>query len=225
MGMQMWRRLPHQWIENGGLREFTWRDGAGADNAAALMLLAALIHHADVETGYARLTYDRWQHLTGLSRAKVSRGLSILAGRGIIHRPNPRRSEVQLVNFDAPTWAKFPARPLYGSSGEIKFFHKLTLRGRVQLDLLKIWFLFCSRRNKSTYEVNLTYDKIESYSGIDRPRIADAISLGVHYQLIVVERSFDAAIGRVSNSYRVRYVDPYVHAGTAPRIETPEVPF
>lgn len=225
MGMQMWRRLPHQWIERGGLRDFSWRDGTGADNAAALMLLAALIHHADAETGAARLTYDQWQRLTGLSRSKISQGLSILVDRGIIHRPKPRGSKVQLANYDAPTWAKFPTRQLYNSNGEIVFFHKLTLRGRVQLDLLKLWFLFCSRRNKDTNEINLTYDKIEYYSGIDRPRIADAISLGVHYQLIVVEQSMDFISGRFSNLYRVRYIDPYTHAGTKSRIEIPDVPF
>ena len=58
MAMQMWRRLPHHWIEAGGLRDFQWRDGAGADNAAALMLLAGLVHHADPETGRVRMTYD-----------------------------------------------------------------------------------------------------------------------------------------------------------------------
>lgn len=225
MGMQMWRRMPHQWIEHGGLRSFSWRDGAGADNAAALMLLAALIHQADADTGCTRLTYDQWQHMTGLSRAKVARGLSILSDREIINRTNPNRSEVQLANFDAPSWAKFPARPLYNPRGEIVFFHKLTLRGRVQLDLLKLWFLFCSRRNRNTNEVDITYDTIEYYSGIDRPRIADAISLGLHYQLIVVEKSFDIFTERASSSYRVRYIEPYKHAGTMPRAEVKDIPF
>lgn len=225
MGMQMWRRLPHQWIENGGLRDFAWRDGAGADNAAALMLLTVLIHHADAETGCMRLTYDQWHHITGLSRVKISRGLSILEERRIIARPHPRRSEFQLLNFDAPTWAKFPARSLYNPNGQITFFQKLTLRGRAQLDLLKIWFLFCSRRNRDTNEINLTYDKIEAYSGIDRPRITDALSLGVHYQLIVVEKTLDQTNSKVTNSYRVRYIDPFLHVGTTARIVQSDIEF
>lgn len=223
MAMQTWRRLPHLWIEAGGLKEFQWREGAGADNAAALMLLAGLVHHADPDTGLLRMTYDGWHHLTGLSRAKISRGLSLLTERGIIARPNRGRSEVQLLNLGAPTFAKFPARGLYNPQGRIKFFLRLNLRGIVQLDLLKLWFLFCSRRNTRENRVDLTYDTVERYSGIARPRIRNAISLAIHYELIIIEKVEDKISGDVSTSYRIRHIEPYEHAGTA-RAETSQVP-
>ncbi len=225
MALQVWRRLPHLWIEDKGLRKFRWRDGAGADNTAALMLLAVVVHQVDADTGLVRLTYDRLQQITGLSRSKVSRGLAILVSRGIIERTNARMSEIRLLNADAPRWAKFPTRGLYKASGQVGFFQHLTLRRKVELDALKLWFLLCARRNGQTGLVNLSYVSIESYAGLDKPAIRDALSLLIHFGLVVVEKVENELDGTVSSAYRVRYIDPYRHAGTAKAAEPVEIPF
>lgn len=60
--------------------------GKGSDNVAALMVLTAIAHHADPDSGLSRLTYDQTAAITGLSRAKISGGLDLLEERGIIHR-------------------------------------------------------------------------------------------------------------------------------------------
>lgn len=225
MRMQLWRRLPHQWIEAGGLRALRWRDGMGSSYAAALMVLAVIVHRVDQDTGRTRLTYPELHEVTGLSRAKISAGLTALVDLGIITRPNRGRSEVHLLDFDAPTFAKFPAIGLYDARGRIEFFQRITLRSRVELDMLKLWFLFCSRRNWSTNIVDITYDTIERYSGIDRPSIRDAISLGIHHGLIVNERTEDLLSGRVRQAYRVRHIEPYRHAATTAVPEPVTPPF
>lgn len=221
MAMQTWRRLPHRWIEDGGLAAFRWARGEGANNTAALMLLAVIVHHVDAETGLARLTYNSLNHLTGLSRAKISGGLTVLATRNIIERPAPDSSEIKLLNTNAPTWAKFPARSLYNTRGSVEILMNFTLRRRVELDSLKLWFLFCARRNIHSNLVNISYEKITAYCGLDRPRIRDAISFLIHHGVLVVEKVKGLADDTVSNAYRLRHIQPYVHSGTSVAIDNP----
>jgi hypothetical protein len=85
MRLQDWVRLPSRWIEDGGLQDLQWAGSpaSGSDNAAALMVLAPIAHVAD-EKGVATCTYDRLTLATGLSRAKVANGLTVLADLGVI---------------------------------------------------------------------------------------------------------------------------------------------
>lgn len=82
------------------------RDGAGADNAAALMVLIVIAHHTDLETGIAILTYDALETATGLSRSKVSNGLDILAKAEIVIRSPKGRSTFALTEYDWAPWGK-----------------------------------------------------------------------------------------------------------------------
>src|SRR4051812_41738927 len=82
-----WVRLPSTWISNHGLASFKWaHGGAGADQIAALMALTVITHRADQAIGRARITYDEFCAHTELSRAKVSKGLTVLEGQGLIKR-------------------------------------------------------------------------------------------------------------------------------------------
>jgi hypothetical protein len=108
---RQWVRLPSAWIANGGLEKLSWTyGGAGSDNIAALMLLTAIAHAADQDSGIARLTYEDICAVTGLSRAKVSNGLEVLRKIEIVDRgPDAARSTYRLMNYDPQgNWAKFP---------------------------------------------------------------------------------------------------------------------
>ncbi len=59
MALRDWVRLPTDWIQDGGLQAFRWSADRGSAQTAALMCLAAIAHHADEETGVAKLTYDQ----------------------------------------------------------------------------------------------------------------------------------------------------------------------
>jgi hypothetical protein len=83
--------------------------------------------------GFARITYDSLEEVTGLSRAKISAGLKLLGSRGLIDRNAEGRSRVQLKNFDPKGgWAKLPAKSMYGS-GRIVAFDGFKLRNRSEL--------------------------------------------------------------------------------------------
>lgn len=220
MRMRDWVRLPSMWIEDGGLQEFQWTQSetSGSDYAAALMVLAPIAHVADEETGMATCTYDRLTLATGLSRAKVARGLSVLADLEVIARQPAGRSSIQLMNVGGGhSWSKLPARRLY-SNDRIRGFQYFTLRSMAELHALKLYYLFARRRSSQTNLAHLSYDKIEEYASIERHRIKPAISVLLNAGLVHVERTESRLNERgTANAYRLAFIDPYVHFGTRGR--------
>lgn len=219
MRMRDWVRLPSRWIEDGGLQNFQWTKSevSGSDNAAALMVLAPIAHVAD-DDGFAICTYDRLTLATGLSRAKVANGLSILASANLIDRQPAGRSTIQLTNFgNGHGWSKLPARRLYSGDRIVGFQH-LTLRSMAELHALKLYYLFARRRSNETNMAHLSYDKIEDYAGIERHRIKSAISVLLNADLVHIERTESRSNERgTANAYRLAYLDSYVHFGTRGR--------
>jgi len=218
MKMQEWVRLPSAWIDEYGLRTFVWGDdGRGSDFMAALMALAAIAHHADAEDGIARLTYTALCTATGLSRSKLSNGLDILADKAIIERTPSGRSSYRLTDYHVPHWAKLPAKHLY-SGGRIRAFHDLRLRHPNELNALKLYFLFATRRGNDTNMANISYDRIEAYVDIDRSDIKPAVSLLAALGLVYVEqRASLASEFGIANAYRLAGLDGYNHMGTRGR--------
>lgn len=220
MALSDWVRLPSAWIDAGRLAELRWAgDGVGSDNTAALMTLAAIAHHADGATGISRLTYDALCGATGLnSRSKLSNGLDVLEGLNVIERTPEGRSSYKLRDFDPQGgWAKLPAKRLY-AGGRIVAFDDFKLRSPAELNALKLYFLFAARRDRRTNMAKIGFDKIESYTGIDRHRIKAASSLLATLGLVYTERvpSKTNDIG-VANAYRLMGLESYVHMGTRGR--------
>lgn len=215
-----WVMMPSFWIENGQLQEFGWSRGQGADNLAALMVLTSVLHNTEKETGQSRLTYDQINEITNLSRSKISRGLNILVDLGIISRVEQKQSHYCLCKYDVSKgWAKFPARVFYiGKSKSIDMFKDFNLRKRTELESLKLYFLFASRRDRKTNLAHITYEQIEDASGIGRTHIKSAISLLVTHALIHVEhfiRDFNEY--GVACSYRLANLEAHKHMATTHR--------
>ena len=206
-----WVRLPNRWIEDGGLKRFDWeRDGSAA--TAALMALTVLAHHVDQSTGVARLTYDELEDRTHLSRAKVSEGLKLLFERGMVGREPSGRGSYQLVGYDpVKDWAKLPCAGLYRNGG-VNVFKGFHLRLRPELDALKLYFLFVSRRDRTLGYAKIAYPKREEYSGVPADRIRVALSLLIANGLVVVELVPSMVHeGRFARGYRLLQMDarPY----------------
>ena len=220
MSIRSWVRLPSIWIEEGGLKQLSWgAAGQGADNIAALMALTAIAHVADDETGIARVTYDQLCGWTGLSRAKLSSGLQILKTLGVIARvPDAPQSTYRLMSYDPQGgWAKLPGKRMY-SGGRIHAFDEFRLRKQVELDALKLFFLFVARRDRRTNLANISYDKIEEYTGIKRRKIKAAISFLASLSLVYVEHLPSTANEQgISNAYRIVGVESRIHMGTRGR--------
>lgn len=213
-------RLPVAWIADNRLKEFKWANGGrGADEVAALMTLVAVAHCADQENGRARLTYDELTKRTTLSRAKVSRGLTVLEARNLItRRIDGRRSDVGLTNYERDRgWAKLPVKSMY-AGGRIRAFDEFSLRRVVELDAMKLFFLFAARRDRKSNLANISYDTIEGYTGIARQRIKSATSLLAALSMVYVEQtpSTHSDFG-VSNAYRIVGVESHIHMGTRGR--------
>ncbi len=217
MAMKQWVRLPTKWIRSGGLWDFHWDANRGSDNIASLMALLAIAHHADDQSGVAKLTYDDLEICTNLSRAKVSGGLSVLEENEIIDREPHGRSTYRLVDYGKAPWGKLPARRLY-QHGRIAALSDFHLRKPVELNALKLFFLVVERRNNDTNLANISYEKIHEYSGIQEYHIKSAISFLAANGLLYVEH-VPSSVSKygISNAYRLPYIDPYSHMGTIGR--------
>jgi hypothetical protein len=211
--------LPSAWINNHGLRQLSWsHGGAGSDNTAALMALTVIAHEVDGKSGIARVTYDQICNLTGLSRAKLSKGLDILKNIGVINPASQEtRSTYSLSDYANDPWGKFPVKSMY-SSGRIIAFDEFRLRRVVELDALKLFFLFVARRDQHTNLASIGYEKIEEYAAVKRVRIKSAISFLASLSLVYVEHlpSQINSYG-TSNAYRIVGIDPRVNMGTRGR--------
>ncbi|WP_422008964.1 hypothetical protein [Reyranella sp.] len=216
--MLPWVRLPSKWIEDRGLRDFGWGRGEGANNTAALMVLAALTHQTDA-VGTAAFTYDRACRATGLSRAKVSAGLKVLIERSLIERGSAR-SSFRLSGYDKESgWAKFPAARLY-RDGAIVSFQGINLRKRVELDALKLYYLFASRRDRKTGAAVITYQTIEDYSGVPRNNIRAALTWLAAEVLVHIDHvPSRIGEGHIINAYRLVHLDNRQHMGTSWRAQ------
>lgn len=183
------------------------------------MCLMVLAHHADPDSGEAKVTYYTLERATGLSRAKISSGLDLLEAQSVIERRvEKRRSTYKLIGTGKSGWGAFPARKLYSASGEIIFLRDFSLRKATELNALKLLFLFVARRGTDTNAANISYDKIAEYTGITRERIRSAVSLLVTHHMVQVDH-IPSGVNKygVSNAYRIPFILPHRHMGTSAR--------
>jgi hypothetical protein len=227
-----WVRLPSWWIEEGGLRELRWNKGEGADNIAALMTLCVIAHHAEERAKsesetelVASITYDRLGLATGISREKIANGLDVLAKHKVIERAPLGRSTFRIERFNPRQgWCKLPAGRLY--TGErVEAFDAFNLRSIAELDAMKLYLLFASRRDNASNLAKISYDKIVEFSGVERNRLKKAISVLAALGLVYVEhlRSIVNDYG-VANAYRLGRLDAYTHMGTRGRADDFDAP-
>lgn len=218
VALREWVRVPTDWIDAGGLKHLSWTHGEGSDNIAALMALTVIAHHAEEGTGIARLTYGEMCDITGISRAKISAGLDILDKHNLVTRNFCGRSTYHMTAYKKEGgWGKLPARGLY-SFGRISVFGDFKLRHQVELNALKLYYLFVRRRDNKTNMANISYEKIHEYSGIDRQKIKHGLSFLAALGLVHVEHvpSEQSNYG-ISNAYRLAHLYPYTHMGTRGR--------
>ena len=217
-GNLSWVRLPSEWITAGGLKSFSWKNGGGANETAALMTLIGLAHRADQTTGVALATYDDLTEALSISRAKVSDGLDILSERRLITRQVDGRSSFKLENFDPLRgWAILPRKSLYREK-RIEAFKDFHLRKLVELDALKLYLLIVAGRDRDRNRAFISYPKIEEMAAIPTNRIKSALSLLVVNNLVYAEQNIRDTVG-VVQSYRLPQIEPRRHAGTVGRGE------
>lgn len=225
MNMMEWVRLPTDWIRAEKLKQLCWKAGEGSDNLAGLMLLVAIAHHTEQDTGVTRLSYDQIEEATGISRAKIAAGLSVLEKNEILER-NIGRSVHRLANYDKNRgWGKLPAKGLYIGK-RIDAFDEFNLRKKVELDAMKIYLLFVAMRSNETNLAKIGFEKISEYTGVYRNDIKHAMSFLAASGLVYVEHvpSNTNNYG-IANAYRLAKLEPYRHMGTTGRKLDNDIPF
>lgn len=220
-----WRKFPAEWIleDEGILKSLRWKGAEKSDYVAALMLYIALIHHTDdqheeYESTTVRVSYSGLENTTGLSRPKVSNGLSLLISRGLIFRDSSKgtTNEYRITNYDKNGgWRKLPVRGLYKGDIQIDAFKDFTLRSKVELNALKLYFLLIALRNNATGYTKVSYEKIHERIGIRKDDIKPAISRLINVGLINLDKKADPGEYQ-HNVYWVRYIDRGRHSGNAP---------
>lgn len=222
--MQPWAKLPTAWIMNDELKAFRWKDQRGGHETAALMVLAIIAHHAETDTGIAKLSYIELAAKAGISKASVSAALNILEERGLITRGSEGKGTLGIANYN-PTagWTKFPARGLY-SGGVVAAFQHFTLRNKNELFAMKLYFLFAAFRDNDSNYASISYDKIVERTGIARESVRAGISLLAANGLVHVDSapawpggSGAGTAHPVHNRYRLTHLDSYRHPGTSGR--------
>lgn len=112
-------------------------------------------------------------------------------------------------------------RALLDKTGYLSSFSGWTLRNKLELDAIKIYFVLVTFRDAKQNEVRIGYPRLNEYSGVGIGNIKGALNLLVASHLIYIEREYDRD-ERTVNVYRIRGVDPYMHAGTQREVERVE---
>lgn len=211
--MSIWSKMPSQWVQLDGLREFGARNAG--ENAGALKLYMSIAMFANFKptpstdvAGFARLSYSELEELCNISRQYVSRGLEILVEKKLISVLKIGNANGYLLSsYDVPGWAKIPQSHLLQQgtySGQSRFAG-MSIRGVLHLEALKLYLALATFRNNSSQTVLLSYDKIEDYTGMPRGRIRRSIDVLVNHEWISLESHTDGpADTKPTNAYILR---------------------
>lgn len=215
-----WIRCPTDWILHDSLLpQFRWGKEGGAAHTAALMCLTAIVHETNQATGIARISYDKFASITEISRTSVSKGLTVLKEFELIETGDTQSEYKQTTFNPAQGWGKFPWLSLYRGN-TIRCFEDFKLRSRIELDALKLMYLFVAMRDDNTNLATISYDRITERTGIARQHITSALGfLAVHRLVYVQQIRSDKNEYAVANTYRITGVDSHNHRGTRGRAE------
>lgn len=209
-----WNRFPSRWFIDGGLAKMKWTAKGGADRIAALLSYSVIVHHADSQTGVAAISYDALCLATGASRAKVAAGLNWLCKFKLITKAINGRGTYGLNDYDPQSgWAMLPAKPLY-NGGVVQPFQSFKLRSRSEMDALKLYLLFAAYRSRESNMAHLTYEQIETLSGLRREHIRPALSILASQALVHIERIPRVGGVGAANAYRLVNLKTRMHMGT-----------
>lgn len=210
--LSKWTQFPTEWIRRGELKKFAWSRHGGTATAA-LMVLLALGQRLAPDHTEVSATYDDLTKSLSISRATLSRAITLLREHHFLDTTVEKRSTFRL-NFRPEPWGKLPARPLY-SSGVMLPFEHWKLRNIDEMNALKIYFYLISARDRQTNYILSTYPTFEKYTGVHVGSVRSAMSVLTHSRLVVVERQSSRFHEKKEpNIYRLVGLDGYTHFAT-----------
>ncbi|RRQ21907.1 winged helix-turn-helix domain-containing protein [Thiohalobacter thiocyanaticus] len=224
--MMEWTKTPTAWITKDlSLTYLRWHGQDKVANIAGLMLYTAIAQNTNREPtmefhepGWAKLSYTQLSELANISRATVSRGLSLLTELEIIKRDSIGNRHVYgVTNYSTHSgWGKLPAKGMYNQGlNRILAFQHFHLRSKVELNALKIFYLIVALRNDQDNLARASYEKIHEYTGVATNDVKAALSLLVTQSLIRVEH-IQSNINPLASAhaYRLNHLYNRKHMGT-----------
>lgn len=232
MAKKFWVRMPSNWIHKGGLRELRWTRSGEVSNAhkiAALQLYIAISMtcegmEIDGEDSYASsATYNKLQMMTGLSRASVAGGLSLLEKMNVIVVVREGRKNYYIpANFNGISgWCKVPYRRLVNDEGQITAFHAFKLRRIAELYAMKLYMYLCYARQNTMSYTAVSFEKITVATGIPEKAIPKAYTMLVGTGLLShIDKNADDAVEnkKMANAYYITGYKDLIQNGTAPSV-------
>lgn len=198
--MSGFRKLPSWWArDDQGLKRFRGGASAGA-SIAALKCLLAITLMSEFSTQQAQVSYSGLMDLTGLSRPMIPGAISKLESEGMIEVY--RNGYINVYQLLAATndryWAKVPYDKVRRALSEIPN------KGEAPLAALKIYIQLLANRWNDTREVEISYDKLRDYIGVQKLRIRPGLDILFSHTLLHVKQvEGEGAFKQAHNVYTV----------------------
>lgn len=171
-----------------GLHHLVWQQHKGAATAALLLLfaLAILSNQAQRELGRrtdnrAMATYDELMAMANVSRAYVSKGLTLLEQMGAIKRAREgNRSVYELVGIGTPgQYCALPQEHLLDRTSRMRLLDicNQQIKRASSLHALKLYMVLLAFRSRHDNVARLGYPRIQEYTGMRREDIARAVNI------------------------------------------------
>jgi hypothetical protein len=212
-----WAKIPTRWIiQDSKLSQLTW-DKHGSDATAALILLislAIMFNRSNIGKGGKReypargfhASYEKLRDFTGLSRAKIAAGLSLLRWLQVIDvEQYGRRNWYSLTGvLKAGQWGQLPQTHLLRTASFA--FRKFQLRHPNEMNALKLYLVLLAYRNVRGNFTAIGYEKICQVTGMEWKDVGLALELLRDFDLVHIEEGEprESQLGRPYNRYRVR---------------------
>lgn len=217
MAKKFWVVMPSNWIHNGGLCEIRWTRTGEVSNAhkiAALQLYIAIsmtcenIEIKGRDCYASSATYNKLQLMTGLSRASVAGGLSVLETQNIVEIiKEGRKNYYRPADYNGRNgWCKVPYRRLVNDEGQITAFQGFKLRRVAELHALKLYLYLCYARQNNLNYTSASYEKINKATRIPEKDIPRAYTVLAGTKLLShIDKSDDDAVEnkRMANAYYI----------------------
>ena len=193
-----WSRCPTWWIMDKKLKELVGNKQPG-NSLAALKCLVAISVCIDFNTCKSKLSYSDFEVLTGLSRPKVSIGITKLADLKIVLIDKSKYvNEYQLTlgsaDGEEKGWTKLPVDRLRINLPEV------SNRGIAPLAALKIYLTLAAVRPNNSESINISYETLTKYTGLQRKHIRKGLSVLYSSGLVDAEPPGDS---HNSNAYKL----------------------
>jgi hypothetical protein len=207
--------MPHGWIANGTLRQFSGGVGVVGREIAALKCYLAIASFRDFRHAETVLSLYDLAQLIGASRPTVAEGIVLLEAHGLlaIQTRAERNTNVYVLGNTDAGFRKVPQDLIAQQLREIGN------RGAITLDALKLYIALLYRRDEADNRAKVTHRTLVSDTGVRPECIAAGNSILHSHRFVTVRK--DESTYSMSNHPTNAYILHGDFAGMARMVPRP----